>query len=129
MPISTMRQPLDSRPAMTACFTISPEVRGSRPTTTVRPPMYVPKAWAKRVRRIGVSDSPITPRTPEMLIFKVGIGRTGSGSFSMLNTRGGQLHSPTTRLLGCDDDPDFYRVSPGPFERGVAPSNSVEFSV
>src|SRR6267154_4922414 len=75
MPISMIRQPLESRPAMTACFTISPEVRGSRPMTIVRPPTYVPKAWAKRVSKVGVSDSPITPRTPEMLILRVGIGR------------------------------------------------------
>jgi hypothetical protein len=36
-------------------------------------PTYVPKAWEKRVNNEGVSDSPITPRTPEILIFKVGI--------------------------------------------------------
>jgi hypothetical protein len=33
----------------------------------------VPNACANRVSNIGVNDWPITPRTPEMLIFKVGI--------------------------------------------------------
>src|SRR5258706_15940208 len=75
MPISRMRQPLDNKPATTACLTISPEVRGSRPMTIVRAPIYVPNACAKRVNREGVNDSPITPRTPEMLILRVGIGR------------------------------------------------------
>src|SRR5713226_4536890 len=89
-PISRMRQPLESKPATTACLTISPEVRGSRPMTIVRAPVYVPNACAKRVNKVGVSDSPMTPRTPEILILRVGIGRmisvagqevsTGSGS-------------------------------------------------
>src|SRR6266850_4338724 len=69
------RHPLDRSPAITACFTISPEVRGSRPITIVAEPTYVPKAWAKRVSSAGVSDSPITPRTPEILILRVGIAR------------------------------------------------------
>ena len=43
--------------------------------TTVRVPIYVPNACAKRVSKMGVSESPITPRTPEMLILRVGIGR------------------------------------------------------
>src|ERR1051326_753553 len=73
-----MRQPLDKRPAMTACLTISPEVRGSRPITIVRGPTYVPKACANRVSKVGVSESPTTPRTPEMLILRLGIGRMSS---------------------------------------------------
>ena len=35
----------------------------------------MPKAWANRVSSVGVSDWPITPRTPEMLILRVGIPR------------------------------------------------------
>src|SRR5678815_2902151 len=75
MPTSTTRQPLDRSPAITACFTISPEVRGSLPITIVPEPTYVPKACAKRVNRIGVSESPMTPRTPEILILRVGKAR------------------------------------------------------
>ena len=60
---------------MTACRTISPERRVSRPTTIGPVPMQVPKACAKRVSRIGVSDSPTTPRTPEIEIFSVGMAR------------------------------------------------------
>jgi hypothetical protein len=41
--------------------------------TIVPGPTYVPNAWEKRVNKDGVSDSPMTPRTPEMLIFRVGI--------------------------------------------------------
>src|SRR2546428_13222211 len=74
-----MRQPLDNKPATTDCLTISPEVRGSRPMTIVRATTYVPKACAKRVNNVGVSDSPMTPRTPEMLILRVGIGRMKYG--------------------------------------------------
>jgi hypothetical protein len=33
----------------------------------------VPNACAKRTSSWGVSDWPTTPRTPEMLIFSVGI--------------------------------------------------------
>jgi len=73
--MSTMRQPLDSSPAATACRTISPEVRGSRPTTTRPPPRNVPKACANLASSVGVSESPTTPRTPEMLIFSDGIAR------------------------------------------------------
>src|SRR5690349_23068786 len=72
-PMSTTRPPLESMPAITACFTISPDVRGSRPTTIVPEPVCVPNACAKRVSNVGVNDWPMTPRTPEMLIFKVGI--------------------------------------------------------
>src|SRR5216684_8612627 len=79
IPISRMREPLESKPATTACLTISPEVRGSRPMTIVRAPVYVPNACAKRVSKVGVSDSPITPRTPEILILRVGIGRMKYG--------------------------------------------------
>jgi hypothetical protein len=39
----------------------------------------VPNACAKRVNKVGVSESPTTPRTPEMLIFRVGIGRIVKG--------------------------------------------------
>src|SRR5436305_7017213 len=78
IPISMMRHPLESKPAMTACLTISPEVRGSRPMTTVRWPTYVPNACAKRVSSVGVRDSPMTPRTPEILILRDGIGRIDS---------------------------------------------------
>ena len=74
-PMSTMRLPAESRPAMTACRTISPDVRVSRPTTIRPGPMAVPNAWAKRVSRTGVSESPTTPRTPEMEILRVGMAR------------------------------------------------------
>ena len=37
-PASTTRHPLERRPATTACRTISPDVRVSRPTTTVPAP-------------------------------------------------------------------------------------------
>ena len=47
--------------------------------TIVRPLTYVPNAWANRVSSVGVSDSPTTPRTPEMLILRVGIGRMEYG--------------------------------------------------
>jgi hypothetical protein len=73
MPRSTTRLPLDKTPAMTACFTISPDVLGSRPITIVPAPVCVPNACAKRVNSAGVNESPITPRTPEMLILRVGI--------------------------------------------------------
>src|SRR5688572_31720413 len=73
MPMSITRLPLDSTPAITACLTISPDVLGSRPMTIVPAPVCVPKACAKRVNSAGVNDSPITPRTPEILIFNVGI--------------------------------------------------------
>src|ERR1043166_2297787 len=75
MPTSITRQPLDKSPATTACLTISPDVLGSRPIAIVPEPTYVPNACANRVRRVGVSESPTTPRTPEMLIFRVGIAR------------------------------------------------------
>src|SRR5438093_9831771 len=75
MPTSSTRHPLDNRPATTACLTISPEVLGSRPMTIVPKPTYVPNACANRVKRAGVNESPITPRTPEMLILRVGIAR------------------------------------------------------
>src|SRR6185503_7951413 len=74
-PISITRLPVDKTPATTACLTISPEVRGSRPMTIVPDPVCVPNACAKRVRSFGVSDCPTTPRTPEILIFNVGIAR------------------------------------------------------
>ena len=35
---------------------------------------------------VGVSDSPITPRTPEMLIFRVGIARTFYQSLLIINS-------------------------------------------
>src|SRR5215213_10645408 len=73
--MSTTRLPVESMPATTACFTISPEVRGSRPMTIVPGPVCVPKACAKRVRSDGVSDWHTTPRTPEILILRVGIAR------------------------------------------------------
>ena len=41
--------------------------------TIVPDPVCVPNACAKRVSSFGVSDWPTTPRTPEMLIFRVGI--------------------------------------------------------
>jgi hypothetical protein len=43
--------------------------------TIVPDPVCVPNACAKRVSSFGVSDWPTTPRTPEMLIFRVGIAR------------------------------------------------------
>ena len=73
--MSTTRLPVERMPATTACFTISPEVLGSRPMTIVPDPVCVPNACAKRVRSFGVSDWPTTPRTPEMLILRVGIAR------------------------------------------------------
>jgi hypothetical protein len=43
--------------------------------TIVPGPVCVPNVCAKRVSNLGVSDWPTTPRTPEMLIFNVGIAR------------------------------------------------------
>jgi hypothetical protein len=71
------REPLDKSPATTACLTISPDVLGSRPMMMVPVPTYVPNACVKRVSRVGVSESPTTPLTPEMLIFRVGMARIG----------------------------------------------------
>src|ERR1700737_4725817 len=81
IPMSTTRQPLDSSPAMTACLTISPDVRGSRPMTIPPDPTYVPKACANRVSNVGDSESPMTPRTPAILILRVGMARVGLGTW------------------------------------------------
>src|SRR5215217_6497312 len=67
--------PDDRSPATTACRTISPDVRVSRPMTIVPGPTNVPNACVNLVSRVGVRDSPTTPLTPEMLIFSVGIAR------------------------------------------------------
>src|SRR5512139_1807581 len=90
-PRSLTRQPLEARPATTACRTISPEVRGSRPMTTRPPPTQVPKAWAKRATSSGVRESPTTPRTPEMLIFSVGMARIASSDPQALARPVGEL--------------------------------------
>src|SRR5512143_3221203 len=90
-PRSLTRQPLEARPATTACRTISPDVRGSRPIATRPPPTQVPKAWAKRATSSGVSESPTTPRTPEMLVFSVGMARMASSDPEALARPVGEL--------------------------------------
>src|SRR5713226_6800047 len=69
MPVSTTSHPAASRPQATACVSISPEARVSRPTTTRPPPTYVPNACAKEQASAGVRNSPTTPRIPETPIF------------------------------------------------------------
>src|SRR4051812_26934360 len=74
-------------------------------------PMHVPNAWANRVSSTGVSDSPTTPRTPEIEILRVGIARiinalcrwTGLGLGHRLRATGFGLRAsgfglPTLRL-------------------------------
>src|ERR1043166_949816 len=96
--MSITRLPVERMPATTACLTISPEVLGSRPMTIVPGPACVPKACAKRVSSLGVSDWPTTPRTPDMLILRVGIARI----FLAADFRGLSLNrtaSPVEQLL------------------------------
>jgi hypothetical protein len=51
--------------------------------TIVPEPVCVPNACAKRVSNFGVSDWPTTPRTPEILILRVGIARILSSEFKL----------------------------------------------
>src|ERR1044072_6822400 len=98
-PMSTTRRPLERIPAITACFTISPDVRGSRPTTIVPEPGCVPNAWAKRVSNVGANDWPMTPRTPEMLIFRVGIALMFYKSATKRHKKHKQVSQETTQQL------------------------------
>src|SRR5688572_14572718 len=105
---STTRQPLESSPATTACRTIAPEERVSRPTTMAPGPVYVPNACAKRTSSAGVRDSPTTPRTPEMLIFSVGIARIKIWS----RTRRAKRFAPTSRRRLLARDGPVVREEP-----------------
>src|ERR1051326_167066 len=98
-PMSTTRPPLERIPAITACFTISPDVRGSRPTTIVPEPVCVPNACAKRVSNVGVNAWPMTPRTPEMLIFRVGIALMFYKSATKRHKKHKQVSQETTQQL------------------------------
>src|SRR6185295_7661856 len=69
MPTSTTSQPAASSPHATACVSISPEARVSRPSTTRPPRTYVPNACAKEHASAGVRNSPTTPRIPDTPIF------------------------------------------------------------
>src|SRR5712692_8074336 len=75
-PTSTTSQPAASSPHCTACCSMGPLARVSRPTTTRPPPTYVPNACANSRARPGVKNSPTTPRIPETPIFsKCSLGK------------------------------------------------------
>src|SRR5689334_19127085 len=69
-PTSTISQPAASKPQWTACCSISPVVRVSRPTMTSPLPTYVPNACPNCMASPGVRKSPTTPRIPETPILR-----------------------------------------------------------
>src|SRR5450759_2801950 len=68
-PTSTTSHPAASSPHCTACWSMGPLVRVTRPTTTRPDPTYDPNACAKASASDGVRNSPTTPRIPETPIF------------------------------------------------------------
>src|ERR1700689_1979733 len=69
-PTSITSQPAARSPHWTACCSIGPVARVSRPTTTRPPPAWVPKVCAKARASCGVRKGPTTPRMPETPIFR-----------------------------------------------------------
>src|SRR5262249_11692303 len=85
-------QPSSSRPAATACRSISPLGRPSRESTTVLPATEEPKAAANRAATSAVNPLPTRPRTPETVTIRTCSAMReslrGAGG-AILTTRGG----------------------------------------
>src|SRR4030095_2078347 len=97
-PTFTTSHPLASRPQVTACVSISPLARVSRPSTTRPRPTYEPNACANALAIDGVKNSPTTPRTPETPILSR-CSRWGvSGTTHLFDERVEQLAGRSTPL-------------------------------